>query len=289
MGSEKPELSIIIVNWNTKDLLRKCLRSIYETVPPIGFQAMVVDNASSDGSAEMVETDFPEAVVIRSDRNLGFSGGNNLGLAKARGNYLMLLNSDAELLPESASGMIQFMRNNPEAGMVGPKLVSPDGALQINGQKFPTFFREVMGLLRIHRLIPSVGKAGWGREDFDVNSEVDALAGACMLVRREIVETVGKLDDKFFMYYEDVDWCYRIKKAGWKIFYLGEAEIVHAWAESAKKQGIVKSNGILYKSQYHYFRKHHGLLPALALRVLSSAVQTAFAIRHRRLRREAGL
>ena len=278
---EVPTVSIVIVNWNTRDLLKRCVQSVYARVPPVSFEVIVIDNASEDHSANMVETSFPQAKLILSKSNLGFAAGNNLGLRRACGRYMMLLNSDAELTDGAVARMIAFMESHPDAGLIGPKLLSPDGTLQINGQRFPTFFREMLGVLRMPRFFPSLAKLGWGRGDFDSSAEVDALAGACMLVRKEAVDSVGLLDERFFMYFEDVDWCYRIKKAGWKIWYIGEVEVIHGWAQSALIQGIVKSESMLHRSRYLYFRKHHGPIQGALIGLVSGMVNVAFAFKYR--------
>lgn len=264
------ELSIVIVSWNTHDLLEKCLQSIKNTVPPISYEVIVVDNDSSDGSPDMVETCFPDVKLIRAGKNLGFSAGNNLAIKMVSGMYILLLNPDAELMPDAASRMICFADIHPEVAFVGPKLLNSDGTLQKNGRKFPTLLREILGLTRLYRLIWGYydRKMGWGREDFDVTAEVDEVSGACILARKSAVDKVGLLDERFFMYYEETDWCFRMKKAGWKIFYMPEAQVVHHWAAGAKQIGLEGSK-IFHKSQYLYFRKHHGILPALILRGLS--------------------
>ena len=276
-----PALSIVIVNWNTRDILAACLRSIRVTAGDIAPEIIIVDNASTDGSPDMVSSEFPEFTVIRNEENLGFAAANNIGIPRARGRYVMLLNSDAELTPGSASRMIEYMERHPDVGLIGPKLVSSDGTLQINGQKFPTLVREILGVLHAPRFFPGLAKLGWGREDFDANAEVDSLAGACMLARREVVDMVGGLDERFFMYFEDVDWCRRIKKAGWRVHYLGEVQIVHGWALSAAKQGIVKSHGMLHESRHLYFRKHHGAVQGLIIRAVSGLELAAFAFKYR--------
>ncbi len=282
MMEREPLISIVIVSWNTRDLLKRCLESLYATLPPLTFEVIVVDNASNDGSPDMVARQFPDAILIQSGANLGFSGGNNLGLRAARGRYVMLLNSDAELTEGSAARMIEFMESHPDVGMVGPKLISPDGTLQINGQKLPTVVREILGVLRVPRFVPAVGRLGWGRDDFDVNADVDSLAGACMLVRRDVIDAVGLLDERFFMYFEDVDWCRRIRSAGWRICYLGEVSIIHGWAQSAAKQGLVKSHQMLHRSRCLYFRKHHGRIGGAVVGLISGAVDRAFALRYRK-------
>ncbi len=271
MSQLSPKLSIIIVNWNTRDLLAACLESLRVVARAIPLEVIVVDNASTDSSADMVSSDFLEFTIIRNKENLGFAAANNIGLRAAKGQFLMVLNSDTELSADAASRMLEFIKMHSDVGMVGPKLVCPDGRLQINGQRFPTFLREVMGLTRLFRVFRRYHdkNLAWGREDFDANTEIDALAGACMLIRREVLDTAGYLDERFFMYYEDADWCLRIKQAGWKIWYLGEAEVVHVWAQSANKLGIPKANSEMYKAQYQYWRKHGTPFQATVLRLLS--------------------
>ena len=282
-----PELSIVVVSWNTCDLTRACLKSIFSTVGDIESEVIVVDNASQDGSADMVEREFPDARLIRSQENLGFTRGYNLGLRQAKGDFLMIANSDLELLPGSAAAMIEFLKAHPGVGMVGPKLISPDGTIQVNGQRFPTFLREVLGLTRLYRnrFIRDWHdmKLGPLRKDFTVDADVDTLAGACMMLPRHVVEQVGLLDELFFMYYEDVDWCLRVKQAGWKIYYLGEVGVIHVASQSAIKYGLPKANAVLFASQYLYWRKHHGLLRALVLRMLSYwLISMLWIMRHKR-------
>ena len=282
-----PLLSIVVVNWNTCDLLRACLKSIFSTINDIAFEVIVIDNASGDQSADMVERGFPAAILIRSTENLGFTRGYNLGLRRAAGDYLMIVNSDLELLPGSGIRMIEFLQKHPDVGMVGPKLISPDGTVQVNGQRFPTFLREVLGLTRLYksRFVRRWHDMTLGplRTDFTVDAEVDALAGACMLIPRAVMDSVGLLDERFFMYYEDVDWCLRVKQAGWKIYYLGDVGVIHVASQSAMKFGLPKANAVLFQSQYLYWRKHHGLARAVVLRLLSYWLLAMLRImRHKR-------
>ena len=277
-----PTISIIIVSWNTAKLLKRCLDSIYAAVPPISFEVIVVDNASADMSVNMAEADFPEVMVVRNEENLGFAAGVNLGLARARGEFMMLLNPDTELRPGAAALMLDFMKSDPDVGLVGPRLVLPNGELLKSGRKFPSFLREALETTRLYRLIRGHhdNRMLWGREDFDSNVEVDEVSGACMLVRRAAFDSVGPLDERFFVYYEDVDWCLRMKKAGWKVCYVGEAEVVHSWAQGALKLGVLESKGLLYRSQYLYFLKHHGLVQALTLRALSRLLLLALRVKY---------
>lgn len=281
MGSQDtPAVSIIIVNWNTRELLRRCLDSIYATIPPLPFEAIVVDNASEDGSADMVADCFPQATLIRSESNLGFAAGNNLGLRRASGRYVMLLNPDTELLPGAVREMIGFADAHPGVAVVGPKLLNPDGSLQKNGRTFTSLWREALGLTKLYHVWARLDrKADWGRLDFDVPARVDEVSGACMLVRKSVVDEIGLLDERFFMYYEEVDWCRRMSEAGWEVHYLPSARVIHHWSQGAKKSGLTGSR-IAFRSQYLYFRKHHGLAQALALRTLSGLVLSALHVKH---------
>jgi len=281
MGSQDtPAVSIIIVNWNTRELLRRCLDSVYATVPPLPFEVIVVDNASEDGSADMVAERFPQAALIRSGSNLGFAAGNNLGLRMASGRYAMLLNPDTELLPGAVREMVGFADAHPGVAAVGPKLLNPDGSLQKNGRTFTNLWREALGLTKLYYVWARLDRrADWGREDFDVPARVDEVSGACMLVRKSAVDEVGLLDERFFMYYEEVDWCRRMGKAGWEVHYLPSAQVIHHWSQGAKKSGLTGSR-IAFRSQYLYFRKHHGLAQALALRTLSGLLLVALYVKH---------
>ena len=264
-------LSIVIVSWNTQDILRRCLDSIRTAAPPLGFDVIIVDNASTDGSPDMVSSEFPEFTVIRNKENLGFAAANNIGIQRAVAGFVMLLNPDTELCPGTVARMSSFAREHPNVGIIGPRLVMPDGQLQKSGRRFPTFMGEFLSVTRLSRVFKSFHdrNVGWGREDFDAITEVDEVSGACMLIRRSALDEIGLLDERFFMYYEDVDLCCRLKKAGWKVVYMGEGAVVHAWAQSALKMGVLRANGMMYRSQYLYFLKHHGPVQAVILRMLS--------------------
>jgi N-acetylglucosaminyl-diphospho-decaprenol L-rhamnosyltransferase len=268
-----PDISVIVLNWNTRQLLRKCIASVYCTVSPIDIEVIVVDNNSSDGSADMVAESFPDATLIRNSKNIGFSAGNNLAIRQASGRYILLLNPDAELLPGSVQAMFDFAESHPDAAVIGPKLLNTDGSLQKNGRMFPTFAREMLHITKIYRLAPGWfnRKYEWGRADFDAATEVDEVSGACMLVRRAAIDKVGMLDERFFMYYEEVDWCRRFKDAGFTVWYLPEAEVIHHWAQGSRKAGLATSH-IAFRSQYLYYRKHHGFLQAATLRAVSGVL-----------------
>lgn len=263
------DVSIVIVNWNTCDFLRDCLASIDKTVPPLTFETIVIDNGSSDGSAEMVQNEFPSVELISCPENPGFAAANNLGIRRATGRYCVVLNPDTKVLPGAFKTMVDFADSHPKVGIVGPKLLNGDGSLQMNGRKFPTFVREALGLTRLDRFFPKAYfNMLWGRDDFDQVCEVDEIMGACMLVRKSAIEQVGMMDERFIMYYEEVDWCLRMKKAGHSIWYLPEACVIHYGGQASAKAGIRKFV-MAFDSEYHFFRKHHNIFEAMLLRVLS--------------------
>lgn len=263
------DLSFIIVNWNTRDLLRECLQSIDSTVPPLSFETIVIDNGSKDGSAEMVESEFPNVSLIRCPSNPGFAAANNLGINRATGRYCVILNPDTKVLPGAMEEMVKFADSHPDVGIVGPKLLNGDGTLQMNGRLFPSFLRETLGLTRIGWLVPKFyGRMLWGQNGFDRELEVDEIMGACMLVRRSAIDEVGMMDEKYVMYYEEVDWCLRMKKAGHAVWYLPRAQIIHYGGQASEKAGMNKFT-MAFDSQYYFFRKHHNLIEAVILRALS--------------------
>jgi N-acetylglucosaminyl-diphospho-decaprenol L-rhamnosyltransferase len=252
-----PDLSIVIVTWNTRELLARCLEALPAAVAELTVETWVVDNASGDGTVEMVRERFPEARVIANQENRGWAGGNNQALRQCAGRYLLLLNADTEPRPGSLAALSRFLDEHPDVGACGPMLLLGDGSIQGNGRRFPTFWKEFLDVtgLRHLALQAYIRRFGWGRNDFETLAEVDEVTGSCLLARREAVEQVGLLDEQFFMYYDEVDWCYRMKAAGWRVFYVPEAQVVHHVAASAKQIGF-EAYRRLFDSQYRYFRKH---------------------------------
>lgn len=253
------DISLIIVNWNGKDLLRECLRSVRsECARPNApeTEVIVVDNASTDGSPAMVREEFPEAHLIENAENVGFAAGNNSGLRVGRGRYALLLNSDAQLQANALRALMEFMDAHAEAGVAGPMLLYPDGRWQPSGRPFPTlrrFLAEVTGLYT-----RAGGDARWRRGVHPEQvREVDEVSGACLMVRREAWEQVGLLDEHFFLLYEDVDWCRRLKSGGWKIFYVPTARVIHHYGASRRAVSEPVHLAAL-QSVHYYFAKHHG-------------------------------
>jgi GT2 family glycosyltransferase len=250
------DLSILVVNWNTRDLLSQCLQSIYDTTHTLAYRIIVVDNASTDGSQAMVRQRFPQVCLVENDQNVGFARANNQALAVSRGRYSLLLNSDTVVLPHAMEKMVQFADAHPDAGIVGCRLLNEDGSLQKSWASFPTLWSEVLGRnFRIRRLV----------ERNPLVYEVDWVGGACMLVRPGAVDEVGLLDVSFFMYSEETDWCFRMRQRGWKVYYLADAEIVHLGGGSASRRNVAQLVR-LYENKIRFFYKHYGAWQAEWLR-----------------------
>ena len=262
------DLSITIVNYNTKDLLKQCIKSIYEQTKNISFEIIVVDNASSDGSVEMLKQEFPEVKVIANKENLFFTRAHNQALRISKGRYLMILNSDTIILDSAFDKLLKFMDDNPQCGACGPKLLNPDMSLQRSSDRLPTFLYGLFEILFINTLFPN----NWIKKyriypEWDRNStrEVDSVGGSCVMVRKEVVEKVGLLDPNFLAYWEEIDWCKRILEAGYKIYYVAEAQIVHYDSASWNKLGKEKKERIFFNSMLYYYKKHFGMFHYLIL------------------------
>ncbi len=250
------DLSIVIVTWNAKDVLLPAIESIFREVKGISYEVIVADNDSKDGSADAVAAEFPEAKVIRCPRNLGFAGGNNVGLREVQGRYAVLLNSDTITHAGAFERMVEYMDEHPEAGACGPQLLNPDGSKQNCFHNFPTLTTELVNLSLLKVLFPA--KYPSKRQTYAAPIEVDAVLGACMLVRREVIERVGPMDDGYFFFLEETDWCARIREAGWKIIHIPDAKITHLYGESTKKKLPTETYIEYYRSLYRFFGKNRG-------------------------------
>jgi N-acetylglucosaminyl-diphospho-decaprenol L-rhamnosyltransferase len=251
------DLSIIIVNWNTSKLLSQCLESIYRSELRSTFEIIVVDNGSTDASVSILNTNFPDVNVISNDRNLGFAKANNQGIAVAKGRYILLLNSDTIVLPSAFDEMIRIADLNPQTGVIGPKLLNMDGTLQKSWSSFPSFLSELVGKnFRIRHPVVTIPNT----------YDVDWIMGACMLVRAATIQDAGKMDEDYFFYSEETDWCFRIKRKNWKIWYLTSAEIYHLGGGSTKRGSVVQLVN-LYQSKLLYFKKNHGNFATTLLRM----------------------
>jgi N-acetylglucosaminyl-diphospho-decaprenol L-rhamnosyltransferase len=262
-----PELSVVVVSYNTRGLLRQCLASI-----PVSdaIEILVVDNASADGSADMVVEEFPRAVVIRAPRNLGFAAANNVALARSRGAAVMLLNPDAVLTPGALDLLVGYLREHSEVGIVGPTLRYPDGRFQSSGFEFPSVLSELRQSRSVDWLLCKLGSRRAVPSPETTAIEVDWVDGACLLVRREVIETVGPLDEQFFLYGEEVDWCYRARRAHWHVVAVRAATVVHHQGQSSKGSSRA-TVAYLTETRLRFFRTHCGLATALLVSAIFAA------------------
>lgn len=275
-------LSIIIVSWNTTQLLDDCLSSILANPPTLPFETWVVDNASTDDSPRMVREEYPQVYLVENHENVGFARANNQAIQNCTGKYILLLNPDTLVAPGALQALIDFLDEHPEAGAVGARIIRPDGTLQISSHPHPTLSRELWRLLHLDTLSPY---ALYPLTKWETNQpqEVDILGGACLLVRREILDQIGYLDEDFFMYAEEIDLCYRIQRAGWRLYWTPQAEVVHLGGQSTQ-QVPTEMFLNLYGSNIKYFRKHHGLVAAqiykliLGIAAFSRLILAPFAL-----------
>jgi GT2 family glycosyltransferase len=229
---------VIVVSWNTRDVLRACLASVCERLALVPHELLVVDNASSDGSAEMVAAEFPQATLIRNSDNQGFGRGANAGMRAARGDDLLLLNSDCELLDDSLVALRELLHRAPEIGLVGPRLLLGNGQLQASARRFPSVGRLILTELFAHRLMSrqAAGQELLGHYwDHDREQLADWLVGACLLLKRQVFEQTSGFDASIFMYGEEVEWCQRIRAAGWTILFSPVARVRHLNHQSADR------------------------------------------------------
>ncbi|MDO8589386.1 MAG: glycosyltransferase family 2 protein [Armatimonadota bacterium] len=234
-------LAICIVSWNTRKLLRQCLESVFANLDGLDAEVIVVDNASEDSSAEMVEREFPDVTLIRSESNRGFASANNLGLSRSSSKYFLLLNSDTIVLPGALRSLVEFMDAAPEAGAVAPKLLNLDGSLQRSCSSFPSPLTELLDAVYLSKVFPRsrlFGRFAMSYWDFDAAREVDFAGGSCLLLRRFALEQVGPLDESYFMYTEEADLCFRLKRAGWKVVFVPHARIIHIGGQSSKRRPV---------------------------------------------------
>jgi hypothetical protein len=255
------DLSVIVVSYNVEGLLRRCLESIYRDLAPsaLEFELLVVDNASTDGSGEMVRACFPQARLLQNQTNRGFAAAVNQALALGQGRFFLLLNPDTEVLDQAPTKLLAFLQANPQAGMVSGQLLNPDGSFQHGVFRFPTLWMSFFDFFPLnHRLLNSRlnGRYALGQQE---PFEIDHPLGACMMVRREAVESVGPLDEGFYIYCEEIDWCMRLRKGGWRIYCQPQARIVHYGGQSTR-QAAPAMFVELHRSRMRLFQKHYSPL-----------------------------
>jgi GT2 family glycosyltransferase len=261
------DLSITICSWNTESDLRACLASLERVRDEVSFEVIVVDNNSEDGSPDMVEREFPWVRQFRQGYNLGFCKGHNFALKHRRGNHAFVLNSDTIVHSGALQTLLEFADANPNAGIIGPKLLNSDGSLQLSCRRFPNPIAAIFRNTVIGRLFPNNRfSRDYLMEDFDHSktSEVDWVSGAAFLVRSDVIEKVGTFDEQYFMFCEDIDWCFRTWKAGYRVVYLPSSVITHAIGRSTDKAPN-RMIGRHHRSMLRFYQKN--MVPQLPLPV----------------------
>jgi len=275
-----PVFSVILVNWNTASLLVEAVSSAFDDAERSGIpiEVVVVDNGSTDDSVNRIRKEFPRAGVIENGRNLGFSRAVNRGLSVASGSHIILLNTDARLVPGALSVFRQTLEENPRVGIIGGMLLDPDGSPQNSYAPFPTLATEVLNKSLLRLLFPG----RYARKP-DPHATallpVDSIVGACFVIRRETVNDVGPLDERFFFFFEETDWCYQARTKGWEVVVNPQVRITHGQGESSKPV-LVKSRIEFYRSRYRYFFKNCGVFQTgllFAGLLIKNVVETVFA------------
>jgi hypothetical protein len=254
------EISICILNWNTAAHLRRCLSSIVGATgrSPL-HEIIVVDNASTDGSADMVRREFPQARLIANNQNRGFAAGHNQGIAASSGRYILLLNADTIVHASALETLVATMDALPRAAVAGPRLLNADGSLQFSCRRFPRFATGLFRKVPLGRLLPdNVFNSDYLMRSWDHSEmrQVDWVSGAAFFLRREAVREIGLLDEGYFMYCEDVDWCYRAKRAGWQVWYIPQAVVTHLHGRSTDQRPFAMSYQF-HRSMIRFYRKHY--------------------------------
>ena len=291
------DLSVIIVNWNTRELLLNCIDSFYRSIKGLTREIFVVDNGSRDGSVDSVRRAFPEIELIQNQRNLGFAKANNAALRISTGRYALLLNTDVILKNGAIETLAEFMDRNPGVGIAGGQLINGDGSKQNSFDNFPSLTTEVLNKSLLRILFPK--RYPSKRVNYSSPIDVHSVIGACMIVRSQAIKEVGLLDEDYFFFMEETDWCYRMKSQGWRVCHVPRAEIMHLQGKTAN---LVRDRAKIeyYRSLYLFFKKHKGMVQFTILRsclflrfcvdfllTLFSSVFTAF--RRERLRRKLNI
>jgi N-acetylglucosaminyl-diphospho-decaprenol L-rhamnosyltransferase len=268
MTADSIDLSVIILTYNVRALTVNCLRSILADTrySATQIEILVVDNASTDDTLEVLRRDFPAVKLVLNETNLGFSRGNNEGLKVARGRYLLLLNSDTEVYDGALSALVEFMDAHPAAGACGPQLLNQDGSVQPSGRELPSLWRIFVGMTHLYRLWKKDFYLERGR-DYQKIKRVGEVSGAALLVRKTVYDQTGGFDPNLFIYYEDVDWCKRIADAGYAVYYVPDSKIMHLWQRITRVISE-RSYRASQDSLRYYFKKHHGPIAQVVIQVL---------------------
>lgn len=267
------KLSIIIVSWNTRDLLIECLQSVYsstrEVIDAGHVETFVVDNASTDGSVEAVQQSFPWVIIMENPGNVGFASANNQAIRASCGEYVLLLNPDTHVLGEALVTLVHFLDNHLDVGAVGARLLNDDGSLQQSCYPAPTLPGELARMFHIDALVP-FGVYWMERWPVTQPRDVDVIQGACLMLRRKVLDAVGLLDEGYFMYSEEVDLCTRVRRGGWRLFWVPSAQVIHYGGQSSK-QAATPMFVQLYASKILYFRTYYGAVTTILYKLILAA------------------
>ncbi|MFC1687731.1 glycosyltransferase family 2 protein [Patescibacteria group bacterium] len=266
------ELSIIIVSWNVKELLKNCLHSVFQYPSSGSFEVFVVDNASHDGTHEMVKKYFPSVRMISNADNKGFARANNQAIKDAQGELILLLNPDTEVTAGALDKLVKYVKHKPSIGIAGPALLNTNGSRQLSVRSFPTIGSLIMVFLKLHRLFPqtrSIKKLQMNEFNYSKDGKVDQVMGACFLIKNELIKKIGMLDENYFIWFEEVDFCKRAHDNGWEIWYVSDAKVTHHFAKSFGQVSNLSKQLLFTQSARIYSRKHLGMLPWLILTVIT--------------------
>lgn len=262
------DLSIIIVSWNVSQYLAACLDSIQANVGDLNMEVLVVDSNSSDSTVEMLHTRYPWVKILSQSENVGFTRGNNIGLAAAQGRHCFLLNPDTEIVAQALTQMVKYIDQHPEVGIVGPHTLNSDGTTQSTRRRFPTLITALFESTWLQRFAPRRVLDRYYAHDIADNAtaDVDWVQGSAVLLRRAVYQQIGGLDEQYINFSEELDWCKRARLAGWRVVYLGDTTIIHHGGKSFEQVVSVK-HIYFQQSKLRYFHKYHGWLAALILRL----------------------
>jgi GT2 family glycosyltransferase len=257
-----PDLSVVLVGWNNRSYLEPCLRSLYQCGLRRSFEVVVVDNGSTDGSQQMLKEQFPDVLIVQNHSNVGLSRATNQGIQQAAGRYVLLLNNDTLVNEPSLEAMTKFMESTPSAGAVGGKLLNPDGSFQGAGARFSSLLQEFLIATRLGELL----YVGYPSHEIDDRETiVDWLSSACLLVRRVVFSQVGLLDEQYFIYGDETDFQFRLKQAGWNVYYLPQATTIHYGGRSLDRW---RRRKMVYRGKMLFYRKNYGSFAAFTLRLM---------------------
>lgn len=276
---ERKSISVVIVVWNAKKYVLECLESLREHCANTYREVIVVDNASTDGTPDLIEKLFPESTLIRNQQNLGFATANNIGISLCSGDYICLVNSDVKFRDDCLVQMVRYMAENPDVAMLGPRMLWPDGRVRRSTMRFPTVWNMFSHAAGLHVLFKrSSVFAGQLMSDFDHQStrEVEVLNGWFVMVRRTALQKVGPMDPSFFMYGEDIDWCYRFRQAGERLVFFADAGAIH-YGGASSSNAPVRFYIEMNRAMWQYWRKHYGKWSQLAF-LLTSAIHDSLRL-----------